>query len=403
MYFEKELDSSKIKIMYHIYNSKMFLFLYIPLLMLFTSCPTSGDVEKKAAKILANLKIDSAMSIDSILTKVANHYDLPGITATVTRLDSLIEVGIYGVSNTRSGDQLSSDKCFDINSISKAFSTLIIMQLKEENRLSLQDKLTSIFPELVNTIHDDYNVVTINDFLKHQSGMSRNARHIAKSHRPTFTGTLKERREQFTLWILQQESNKTVGEFSYSNAGFVIVGAIIERVTGNLFEVEVQQRIFDPLGMKSAGFGWPVENANEYTYGHLRNNNRAEPVRYADWYLYGLENPSGGIHLSITDLTKFTREHMLGLMGRSKLLSQNGFISMHKIEDLCGLGWYESIFKSYPGTEVGGTDDGYRSEIFISKENHVGITVLTNINDMNDWIACKVVELALLNKHIPSK
>ena len=63
------------------------------------------------------------------------------------------------------------------------------------------------------------------------------------------------------------------------------------------------------------------------------------------------------------------------------------------------MGWYESVFSSYAGTEAGGTDDGYRSEIFISEDDSIGITVLTNINDRNDWIACKTIELALLRKY----
>jgi CubicO group peptidase (beta-lactamase class C family) len=274
------------------------------------------------------------------------------------------------------------------------------MQLKEEKKVTLDTKLKEIFPELINTLHIDYIDVTIKDLLKHQSGMSRNGRHIDASLRPTFQGTLKQKREQFTQWILQQESNKTFGEFSYSNAGFVIIGAIIERITGNAYEDEVYQRIFKPLQMKSAGFGWPVDNAPDYSYGHLRNITGVEPVRYADWYLYGLANSAGGIHLSILDLTKFTKEQLLGLKGKSKLLSKSGFIEMHKIEGLSGLGWYESVFDSYPGTEVGGRDDGYRSEIFISGEHLYGITILTNINDKNDWFACKIIEIALLKKYI---
>lgn len=382
---------------------KRYLVFYIASIFIFASCSNSFNVEKEAEKILLKLGIDNQTSMNSILEKVGKYYDLPGITATVTNLDSLIEFGVYGVSNNKSGDLLTSDKSFDINSISKAFSTLIIMQLKEEKRLTLNTKLTEIFPELINTIHNDYKDVTINDILKHQSGMSRNGRHIDASLRPTFEGTLREKREQFTLWILQQESNKTFCEFSYSNAGFVIIGAIIERITGNSYESEAHQRIFTPLKMKSAGFGWPVENANEYTYGHLRNESRANPVRYANWYLYGLANSAGGIHLSIMDLTKFTKEQLLGLNGRSTLLSKNGFIAMHEIKGLCGLGWYNSVIDSYPGTEVGGRDDGYRSEIFISDEHNIGITILTNINDQNDWFACKVIELALLKKYIPYK
>ncbi len=123
------------------------------------------------------------------------------------------------------------------------------------------------------------------------------------------------------------------------------------------------------------------------------------PVRYADWYLYGLANPAGGIHMSINDLSVYTREHLLGLNGKSKLLQRESFEIMHKIDGVCGLGWYNSVFPTYKGSEVGGTDDGYRSEIFISTQKDIGVTILTNINDRNDWIACKTIELAMLRKY----
>jgi CubicO group peptidase (beta-lactamase class C family) len=364
-----------------------------------SGCSGSRDIEGEADNILANLELNNQSSLDTILTRVGNHFDLPGIAATVTNMDTIIEIGIYGVSNSHSGEPLTADQCFDINSISKAFSALIIMQLIEEDRLSLGTKITDIFPELETTIHADYGKNTVKDFLVHQSGMSRNGRHIDASRRPAFGGTVKERREQFTLWIMQQESNKTYGEFQYSNAGYVVIGAIIDRITGNSFEEETRRRIFKPLEMTSGGFGWPVENADTYTNGHQRTGSGAEPVRYADWYLHELGNSAGGIHLSIRDLTKFSKEQLLGLTGRSRLLSETGYREMHTIEGVCGLGWYESVFSSYAGTEAGGTDDGYRSEIFISEGDSIGITVLTNINDRNDWIACKTIELALLRKY----
>jgi len=191
--------------------------------------------------------------------------------------------------------------------------------------------------------------------------------------RPSFEGTLKEKREQFTLWILRQKAETKNGEYSYSNAGFVVVGAITERITGNSYENEITERIFKPLGLKSAGFGWPVENAIESTYGHLRENGSVVPVRYADWYLYGISNPAGGICLSITDISTYTKEHLKGLSGKSKLLTIEKIEQMHKIDGACGLGWFTSLLPSYAGSEVGGTDDGYRSEIFITTRKDVSI------------------------------
>ncbi len=388
--FEKDKPILKLKV--------VVLKLVFLIILTVSSC-TNYDVEKSSGQILHLLNIDNRTPIDSVLSRVASHFDIPGITAIVTNQDTLMEASAFGVANTASGIPLTLDHCFDINSISKSFCTLMIMQLVEENTLGLEDQLADLFPEIAETIHSDYRMVTVKDFIKHQSGLSRNGRHLSKSTRPHFTGNLKEQREQFTHWILNNESNNTVGEFSYSNAGYVIVGAIIEKVTDSIFEDEIKRRVFRPLDLTSPGFGWPVENAEKYAYGHSREWQKVNPVRYAPWYLYQMGNPAGGIHMSSYDLAAYSREQLSGLSGNSILLSQNGFETMHKVEGFCGLGWFNSVFPSFPGTEAGGTDDGYRSEIFISTELNISITVLTNINDQNDWLACKTIELALLRKY----
>jgi len=362
------------------------------------SC-SSTNYEDIANDILIELNITKQTSLDSIVIKVAQHFEVPGVAVAITDQDSIIDYVVYGSSNSRTNEPLSQESCFDINSISKSFSTLIIMQLVEEGLLTLDKYLVSIFPELKGSIHADYKDVTVRDFIKHQSGLSRNGRHISTSLRPSFEGTLKEKREQFTLWILRHKAETKKGEYSYSNAGFVVVGAVIERITGNSYENEIAERIFKPLGLKSAGFGWPVENTIESTYGHLRENGSVVPVRYADWYLYGIANPAGGIHMSITDISTYTREHLKGLSGKSKLLTIENFKLMHKIDGACGLGWYNSLLPSYPGSEVGGTDDGYRSEIFLPAQKDIGISILMNLNHRNEWLVGKAIELAILKRY----
>jgi len=362
------------------------------------SCSRS-NFEDIANDILIELNITEQTSLDSVAIKMAQHFEIPGVAIAITNQDSIIDYVVYGSANSRTNKPLIQESCFDINSISKSFSTLIIMQLVEEGLITIDQDLVSIFPELKGSLHEDYKDVTVKDFIKHQSGLSRNGRHISASLRPSFEGTLTEKREKFTLWILQQETDTNKGEFSYSNAGYVVVGAIIERITRNSYENEITERIFKPLGLKSAGFGWPVENSIEYTYGHKRYNGSVNPVRYADWYLYQIENPAGGIHMSIIDISTYTMEHLKGLTGRSKLLRIENFKLLHKIDGECGLGWYNSLLPSFRGSEVGGTDDGYRSEIFITTQKDIGISILINLNDKNDWIVMKTIELAILRRY----
>jgi CubicO group peptidase (beta-lactamase class C family) len=372
--------------------------LIIGLCISIISC-AEKDVETQAENILEDLNIDSSAPVDSILNNVGNYFKIPGLAASVASQEKVLESGVHGTIDVRTNEPLTMDKIFDINSISKSFTTLILMQLVEEGALNLEDKITTIIPDLSPGIHEDYENARVIDFIKHQSGLAEDKYYFNKEDKPVLRGKLGDKRYQYTNWILSQEASKTVGEFNYSNSGYIVLGSIIEEITCKVYENNVLERIYFPLGLYSSGFGWPVDYKVEYTYGHMWVEGEVTPVKFNREVLLRVENPSGGIHLSPRDLMTYTREHMLGLGGSSLLLSKEGFQQMHDIQGSTGLGWYSSVFENYSGTEIGGVGDGYMTEVFISDTDDIGIVVLANLNDENTWIACKAIELALLKKY----
>jgi CubicO group peptidase (beta-lactamase class C family) len=156
-----------------------------------------------------------------------------------------------------------------------------------------------------------------------------------------------------------------------------------------------------PLGLSSACFEWPPHNSEEYAVGH----NRAQDGRYIQretfdaWYLAGISNPTGGLNLSITDFAKYALYQLNGLNGNIDYLPVKSFEEMHRINVLSGHGWFASEFSRFSGSVHDGSDDGYYSKIFISKQLHLGIVVLTNIDDENAWMACNLVTYVLLLKN----
>lgn len=383
-----------------IFNRQFIKVFATGLYILLTSSCAEKDVESQVERTLADLEIDSSTSVDTIVSTIGTHYEIPGLAALVSSQESVLATGVYGTIDTRTNEPLTKDKIFDINSISKSVTTLIIMQLVEEGSLSLEDEITTIFPEFEEKIHEGYKSVKVIDFIKHGSGLRSDEYYVNSEDRPTLRGSLPDKRYQYTVWVLQQEPIEGIGSYNFSNSNYIILGTIIEKITEKVYENNVLERIYFPLSLYSSGFGWPVDYKLEYTYGHMRIDGEITPVKHKYNYYTRVGNPSGGIHLSPRDLMTYTREHMLGLNGRSLLLSQEGFQQMHRIEDASGLGWYASVFDSYTGTEIGGIGDGYLTEIFISDTEDIGIVVLANFNDENTWLACKAVELALLKKYV---
>jgi CubicO group peptidase (beta-lactamase class C family) len=120
------------------------------------------------------------------------------------------------------------------------------------------------------------------------------------------------------------------GSFNYSNAGYIIVGAVIEKLIGKPWETVIREKLFNPLGMKTAGFGCcSSPNATDGTWGHVTSGEKLVP-RYGDNHR-GL-GPAGTVHCSIPDYLKFASWHSSLGTRPVGILPKQAFTRLHKSE-----------------------------------------------------------------------
>ena len=117
--------------------------------------------------------------------------------------------------------------------------------------------------------------------------------------------------------------------YAYSNAGYVMAGLMAEQVSGQSWEELIQQRLFDPLGMTSAGFGPPGQSNRDridQPWGHREMFGRFEPVLRDNAPCMG---PAGTVHCSVPDWGKFAALHLRGAEGKARLLKPATFRTLH--------------------------------------------------------------------------
>ena len=117
--------------------------------------------------------------------------------------------------------------------------------------------------------------------------------------------------------------------YAYSNVGYVMAGLMAEEVAGQPWEELMQQRLFDPLGMRSAGFGPPGQSSGERAnqpWGHREIQGRLEPVWLDNAPCMG---PAGTVHASVPDWGKFAALHLRGAEGKGRLLKPATFRTLH--------------------------------------------------------------------------
>jgi CubicO group peptidase (beta-lactamase class C family) len=186
--------------------------------------------------------------MDRLVTKYHQLRQFNGAVLVADEKGVVLKKG-YGQANLEWQVPNTPDTKFRLGSITKQFTSMVIMQLVAEGKLELDDKLTTHLPDYRK---DTGERITISHLLNHTSGIP------SYTSAPTFLPN--DSRDPYTVADFVKKFASGDLEFepgtkwSYNNSGYFLLGAIIEKLTGMTYAQALQQRIFGPLGMKNTGY-----------------------------------------------------------------------------------------------------------------------------------------------------
>lgn len=239
-----------------------------------------------------------------------------------------------GRKSLETPDPVTTTGRWHIGSNAKSMTATLIARLVEQGRLDWSTPLVRLLPDT--PMRDEYRTVTLPDLLSHRAGFARNS--AAGIERVDASGETAERyrRRLYIEGALEEapEGPVSSGPGSYSNTGFVIAGAVAERVAGKPFEQLMQDEVFTPLGIGSVGFGGTPE-------GEIAGHRAGVPLYGEDADNPDFLRPAGGLHLTLTDWGTFVLDQMQGQAGRGRLLSRESYTLLHRPQgdSQNGLGW----------------------------------------------------------------
>src|SRR5258706_6494279 len=191
---------------------------------------------------------DKAAKIDELM-KVYNSYQQFNGAVLVAENGKVIVKKGYGMANMEWNIPVETDTRFRLGSITKQFTSMLVLQLVQEGKIKLEGKLTDYLPDYRKETGDR---ITIHQLLNHTSGI------------PSYTGlpnffqdvsrnpySVSDFVKKFASGDLEFEPGT---KFNYNNSGYFLLGAIVERVTGKPYEKVLKERIFDSVGMKNTGY-----------------------------------------------------------------------------------------------------------------------------------------------------
>ncbi|MFN2513733.1 MAG: serine hydrolase domain-containing protein [Pyrinomonadaceae bacterium] len=190
---------------------------------------------------------------------------------------------------------------FNLGSLNKMFTAIAITQLAQEGKLQFGDSVTKHLPDYPNK--DVASRVTIHQLLTHTSGMGD---YLDSKRFAELRGTLESVNAHFPLFVNDPLSFEPGSRFQYSNAGYVVLGAIIERVSGKSYFDYVREHVFKPAGMVNTDSYEPQQNVTNLAIGYTKSEGRESRQDNAR-FLPAKGSPAGGGYSTIEDLHQFAR------------------------------------------------------------------------------------------------
>jgi CubicO group peptidase (beta-lactamase class C family) len=290
-------------------------------LVVFTSKAEPGKISdifllaaRDPAKVRAEAWPTAALPLSRIASEIQKHAaslaaeDSFSGVVLVAKGDRVVVNRAYGLADQEWKVPNRTDTLFHMASVGKMFTAAAILKLAREGQLSLDDSLAKWVPEYP---HPEAAKITLKQLLTHSAGIGEwdGRRFGGPRTGAELAATMTE--------PLQLEPGS---RFAYSNAGFVLLQAVIEKATGNSFADALQQLVFAPAGMKRTGL-WPVTAIvpNRAT-GYLRPPE--DPLglgpRYSNEQFLGYDgNGSGGEYSTAADMLAFNRAVATGkLLGK---------------------------------------------------------------------------------------
>jgi CubicO group peptidase (beta-lactamase class C family) len=179
----------------------------------------------------------------------------------------------------------------------------------EQGKLRWSTTIAEVFPELKGKMDKRYENVTVEQLLTHRGGVPGEPPSAAWKRAWDEVGTPGQQRREFIEAVLVKPPEAAPGtKMIYSNQGYAIVGAMLEKIMGQPWETLIAERLFKPLHMDSAGFGPPgTEGAVDQPWGHTRTLGF---VRASQTDNPPAISPAGRVHCSLDDLARFVMLHL---------------------------------------------------------------------------------------------
>ncbi|MBC6988697.1 serine hydrolase domain-containing protein [Hymenobacter sp. BT491] len=309
-------------------------------------------------------------ALDAYVQAQMKQYKIPGLSVLVLKNGKVLKNKGYGLASVEFAVPTSDRTVYALASVTKIFTATLIMQLVEQGKLSLQDPVA----QYVDSLPESWHTITIRHLLNHTSGIRNHFMNPAwatleKAH-------LSPQQAVVKVAAALPLAFRPGEQYAYSVTGYLLLGMVVQKVTGRPFEEYITRTLFAPLHMQQTQFGdyrtvIPNRSSTIYTY---------QNGPFETWtFTYGNAGfTAAGLNSTTTDLAKFfTALHggaLLSPASLDSLFTPTRLPSGQMVD--YGLGW---VIEHYRGRTCYGHEGGGCAWVNYYRSEGLTIAVLANL------------------------
>jgi CubicO group peptidase (beta-lactamase class C family) len=330
---------------------------------------------------------DVAAFIEERFAQLVADHKVPGAAIAVLKDGEIVDAGA-GVLSTATGVDTTADSVFQIGSITKVWTTTLVMQLVDEGLLDLDAPIRRYLPEFRLTDESAAGTITARHLLSHQAGFEGDVF--------TDTGRGEDAIAKYVESLATLPQLFTPGElFSYNNVGFSVLGRIVEVLRGTTWEEALVEHIVKPLGLTHVAPSAYEAILHRAAVGHVGPGEDGVEIPAPTWALVRSNEPAGSmLAMRPRDLLSFVQMHLAEGAGPdgARILSplsaramRTAQVTLPRVSGMgaaWGLGW--EIIDAGDPTVIGhdGGTIGQSAFLRVVPEAGIAVALLTNGGDV---------------------
>jgi CubicO group peptidase (beta-lactamase class C family) len=312
--------------------------------------------------------------VDEFLARHMKAQHTPGLTLAVTSRRATLHVATLGLADVKARRPVTPETLFEIGSISKSFTAVALLQLRDEGRFDPNEPVTRYLPWF--RVQSTYAPITGHHLLTHTAGLPCDRDDVPSSFSQA-------------LAVAERAAGYAPGKrYAYSNIGYQVLGQVLEEVDGREYPEAIRARLLQPLGMKASAAAITHELRPRLAVGYEsacddRPAPPDHPLTEAVWVEYGAGD--GSISATAADLAAYLRMLLnRGVGPNGRVLSEDGFrLLVQKAAptgggEHYGYGLHIEEADGHTLIRHGGQMLGYRAELVGDLTSGLGVVVLGN-------------------------